>query len=184
MVSYVDKGAIISECGLYRYRLSRSWGKPDTKPGWGRSVLWIMLNPSTADALEDDRTIGRCVGFADSWGYDGIMVGNLYAYRSTDPKALNGAYDPIGPENYRHIRAMSEEAALTVVAWGGYKAKSSHIDAALDAVKFRPLYCLGTTANGSPKHPLYLDGLTQREIYRDAWARNQGVSSHINGSPK
>src|SRR5581483_4090035 len=110
---------------------------------WDRSVLWVMLNPSTADANEDDNTIGRCVSFSDSWGYSGILVANLYAYRATDPKTLKAAADPIGPENYRYIRALSERAALVVVGWGGYRVHPNHINAALGALNGQPIYCLG-----------------------------------------
>lgn len=162
MIDYASKSAIISACGFYRYTLERHWGRASRE--WPRPVLWIMLNPSTADASEDDNTIGRCAGFADSWGYTGILVANLYAYRATDPRELKKAADPIGPENYRYLHELSGRAALTVAGWGGYRVQPDHIAAALKAVN-GPIYCLGRTKMGMPKHPLYLSGLTQREVF-------------------
>lgn len=86
----------ISECGTYRYWLCREWS-----PGLD-SLVWLMLNPSTADATQDDPTIRRCMGFARRWGYGGITVVNLYAYRATNPRDLLTAADPVGPENDRY----------------------------------------------------------------------------------
>lgn len=83
--------AVISECGSYRYRLERVWEAEKDR------VAFIMLNPSTADASKDDPTIRRCIGFAKAWGFGGLIVGNLFALRSTDPKALYGHKDPVGP---------------------------------------------------------------------------------------
>lgn len=121
--SYAGR-AVISDCGKYRYTLERSWAQLP------RYVLWLMLNPSTADAATDDATIRRCLRFSGDWGYTGILVGNLYAYRSTNPDALAGKlaeqnkYDDaaplavIGPENDRHLVGLIRRASLVVCAWG------------------------------------------------------------------
>ena len=83
------KSAEISPCGLYRYSLTRKW------EAWKGTVNFIMLNPSTADAQEDDPTIRRCIGFAKAWGYGGIVVTNLFAYRATNPKELKKSFQHI-----------------------------------------------------------------------------------------
>lgn len=108
----MKKGAIISDCETYRYRLWRIWNENAAK------IMWIMLNPSTANAEEDDPTIRRCIGFARNWGYGGIYVENLYAYRSTDPKELKTAADPEGPANRDHLISMMNDSEKIICAWG------------------------------------------------------------------
>jgi hypothetical protein len=146
----VFKSAVISECGTYRYLLTRTWD--GSLPGVG----FIMLNPSTADASVDDPTIRRCIGFAKAWGYGAITVRNLYALRSTDPKALRSHPHPHGPDNYRYLEAAVSDD-LTVCAWG---ANADPIDSRglIDALLGwggQPHH-LGLTKGGFPKHPLYL----------------------------
>lgn len=149
-----DDAAVISLCGRYRYELTRRWDH-------GPLLEFIMLNPSTADANADDPTIRRCLGFAKKWGYGSLVVRNLYAYRATDPIMLSWIEDPIGPENARYL--ARSDANCTIAAWGanpaavgwwnGYPyAWQPHV---LTANRPR-MYCLGTNANGSPKHPLYV----------------------------
>jgi hypothetical protein len=141
--------------GPYRYTLWRLW---DDRP----HVVFIMLNPSTADAQADDPTIRRCMGFARLWGYGGICVVNLFAYRSTDPRALATVLDPVGPRNDEQIDSTIGGADLIVAAWGAHGtigARSAVVRALVE--KHRPLHHLGLTKNGSPRHPLYLRGDTQ-----------------------
>ena len=115
----MKKSALISECGNYRYSLSRIWDESLPK------LLFIMLNPSTADADNDDPTIRRCIGFAKGWGYGGIVVGNLYAYRSTNPMKLifeaSIGTDIVGPDNDRYLQEMSAQCSEIVFAWGSMK---------------------------------------------------------------
>src|SRR6185437_4527136 len=102
----------LSPCGLYRYTLTR-----EVSDGGKGTVNFLMLNPSTADAEEDDPTITRCINYTRDWGYDRLVVTNLFALRSTDPAGLRTAEKPIGPENNRHIRVEAAHAQLVVCAW-------------------------------------------------------------------
>lgn len=151
-------GAEISPCGLYRYRLWRAWGS-------GPRMLWIMLNPSTADAEADDPTIRRCRAFAQREGFEGLEVVNLYAWRASDPAELSRAIargeDPVGPENARSIEAALERCTpgLVVAAWGAKRPKGSQAWRlpVLEALRRgQQLQCLGTTIRGEPRHPLYV----------------------------
>ena len=105
----VDGGAFME--GQYRYLLWRYWGE-------AKRLVWVLLNPSTADARQDDPTIRRCVGFAKGWGYDGIQVVNLFAYRATDPRELKAVVDPVGPRNDEFIERAARGHEMVVVAWG------------------------------------------------------------------
>ena len=140
-------GAFFSEDRKYRYLLTREWGK---EPKLGL----IALNPSTADETKDDPTIRRCIGFAKSWGYGGLLMGNIFAYRSTDPKGLLTIGDPIGPENDGWLDYIKRKSGLTVAAWGVH----GHLMGRGEVVRrnLRRLYVLGLTKEGFPKHPLYL----------------------------
>ena len=148
--------AILSPDGLYRYRLERDLG---SLAGGRGAVAWIMLNPSTADATADDPTIRRCVGFASTWGFARLIVGNLYAWRSTKPKGLWTAADPVGPDNDHHLEQIARDAELVVCAWGAH-GKSHRVAAARHAIERagRQPHALAFTAAGQPRHPLYLRG--------------------------
>jgi len=144
---HVICGAILSECGTYRYQLWRIWDA--TKP----LVLWIMHNPSTADASKDDPTIRRVIGFTKEWGYGGIYVGNLFPFRATDPKELlNKSFEEIAPlENFKHTNEMKMKCGLYVLAYGNPIVKDAApemFDADWMALKL--------TKSGNPCHPLYL----------------------------
>jgi hypothetical protein len=157
-MNYLDKGAIIDETGTYRYLLWRIWDKSKSR------VTFIMLNPSTADANIDDATIRRCVGFADSWGYGGMEVVNLFAYRATYPEALKICDDPIGPENDDYIGISAARSKMIIAAWGvngGYLKRNEAVCKLLDTV-----HCIDITKDGHPKHPLYLKSdLKPRLLY-------------------
>lgn len=133
-----------------------------------RACCGLLLNPSKASTSEDDPTIRKCVGFARQWGHGGIEVVNLYAFRATDPKDLARAGRPIGPTNDAHIRAAIDRAALIVCAWGAHEHRDSlrppAIRKMLDAAG-RHAVCLGRTASGQPKHPLYVPYETPCETY-------------------
>lgn len=160
MTRPMHRTAVLSEDGVYRYRLARWWG------GDHRAAIFVMLNPSTADAEVDDPTIGRCVGFAQSWGMGGLVVVNLYALRSTDPKGLWKSPDPVGPTNDEHLREVAETAAMCdwplVAAWGA-NARPDRVAQvrALPGMQ-KQLSHLGLTKAGAPRHPLYLRADTTR----------------------
>lgn len=143
--------ARLSDCGAYRYELGRRWAR-------GPSVLFIMLNPSTADATQDDPTIRRCIGFAKSWQMGALGVVNLFALRATDPAALRTAPDPVGPLNDDAIHDAIVSSRVVVAAWGAHAmaAERAAVVAEMAANASRPLCCLGTTKAGHPRHPLYL----------------------------
>jgi hypothetical protein len=143
-----NHGAVISADGDYRYRLWRTWD--DEKP----AVAFIMLNPSTADATTDDPTTRRCIGYAEDWGYGRLVVGNLFAFRSTDPRQLEDHSAAVGPDNDEHLLAIRDEAEKIIVAWGTHgslRDRDHRVAHLLDA----DLYALDTTQDGQPAHPLY-----------------------------
>ena len=152
--------AIISDCGLYRYRLERH-----ALAGAG-AVAWIMVNPSTADGETDDPTIRRVRSFSERIGAGWLIVGNKFAFRATDVNALKTAHDPVGPKNDDHLRAIMEEAQTVVVAWGPLAKLPKHLRRRWRRVCFiadalgKPLMCLGTAQDGHPRHPLMLAGDT------------------------
>ncbi|MFN8484194.1 MAG: DUF1643 domain-containing protein [Anaerolineae bacterium] len=154
----VERGAVFDASGLYRYRLWRVWGA-------GRTVAFVMLNPSAADAERDDPTIRRCMGLAQAWGYGRLEVVNLFAYRSPSPKALRRVSDPVGSDNDRHLRGVVADAPLVVVAWGNHGALLGRDRAALETLTAARLYCLGVTLRGQPRHPLYVRGDTLPRIW-------------------
>ena len=144
-------GAVFSPCGRYRYKLWRVWD-PARPLGL---VMFLMLNPSTATDAEDDPTIRRCIGYARSWGYGGLYVGNLFAYRATDPTALQRVDQPVGPDNDQALLEMMAQCGLVVAAWSNHGAKyGRRVREVLDLVE-QPLYCLRQWRSGQPAHPLY-----------------------------
>lgn len=147
--------ASISEDGLYRYSLTRIWDAC----ALAANATFIMLNPSTADALVDDPTIRRCVGFAKAWGCGGLHVVNLYALRSTDPRGLWAAPDPVGPDNDAYLTNCAHRArhygSPLVAAWG-MNARPDRVAQVLELPGMGAVHALGTTKSGAPRHPLYL----------------------------
>ena len=150
-VKNLNRGATFSKCKIYRYRLWRIWDAK--KP----TVLFIMLNPSTAGSTMDDPTIKRCIGFAKSWGYGGLYVGNLFAYRSTQPKGLLKLNDAEGKQNQTHLLEMSKLCKIGVCAWGN----QSIINKIIPNYQLKnlsiPLFYIELSKGGTPKHPLYLN---------------------------
>lgn len=144
----MNKGAILSSCKKYRYSLHRIWD--DSK----EIVTFIGLNPSTADANEDDPTIRRCIGFAKDWGFGGLFMVNLFAFRATDPKKMKACRYSIGDETGWWIRQRAEQSSVVVAAWGN---DGSWQDRDQEVRGFIPnLHYLRLNKSGQPAHPLYL----------------------------
>lgn len=149
----MNRSAVISRDGLYRYALRRVWDA--SKP----TVLFIGLNPSTADHRDDDPTLRRCMRFAMAWGFGQVAVANLFAFRTPSPRALRRARDPIGPLNDAWLRRLIGGAEKVVAAWGNHGSYLAR-DRAVLAMLERPK-CLGVTGRGFPTHPLYIRATTK-----------------------
>ena len=146
-MTYKTKTAEVSPCGQYRYRLGRLWD--ERLP----ICLWVMLNPSTADACIDDQTIRRCVDYSVRWGYGGLLVGNLFGWQATEPEELYQAENPVGPENDRHLQAMLAEAGLVVCAWGIHGSYRGRDREVMEMLNGRG-HALVVTKGGHPGHPV------------------------------
>jgi hypothetical protein len=157
----VHADACLSPDGEYRYWLSRVWDRGS------ELALWIMLNPSTASAEVDDPTVRRTQEFSRRWGYGGVVVVNLFARRCTRPVHLRDPGDPIGPANDKWLWNLGCRRAVTLVvaAWGAHGSlhDRDRTVARMYHRLGRPLYCLGTTKDGHPRHPLYVKGNTPLE---------------------
>lgn len=163
---FASRGAaLITPCGRYRYVLER------TLPGVGGTICFVMLNPSDADASDDDPTLRRCIGFGRSLGYSRLRVVNLFAFRTPYPARLKAAHDEcvdvVGPENESHLRGLP---GTIVCAWGPPKwdfvrARIATVVKLLEASK-DPVYCLGTAKDGSPRHPLMLPARAELAPWR------------------
>lgn len=152
-------GALLSEDRAYRYALYRTW---DTSLP---VVMFIGLNPSTADETEDDPTIRRCIRFAKDWGYGGLYMTNLFAIRATDPKDMLAHKNPTGTENDYHLITHATKAGMIVCAWGAHGGHQGRNTEVLSLLNDHQLNCLGTTKTGHPRHPLYLRADTQPVPY-------------------
>lgn len=137
----------MSDCRRYRYALWRTWD------GSKSLVMFIGLNPSTADETADDPTLIRCMNFARSWGYGGVCMANLFAFRATEPTEMKSSDDPVGVENNRWLERLANDAALVVAAWGN---DGSFLNRSADIRLLLPeLHCLKMNKSGEPAHPLY-----------------------------
>lgn len=161
--------ALLSACDKYRYTLQRF-----KNVGPGNRLIFVMLNPSTADAEVDDPTIRRCLGFTERLGFSAMEVVNLYAYRATNPKELLTAEDPIGPENKFFLdeallEISKEWGSKMICAWGNNASKERVAEFLGDVKSFGiDIYRLGDlTAKGMPRHPLYLKGDTPLKLWTE-----------------
>ena len=156
----VDKAAF-SPCRNYRYMLTRRWG-------YGPTLCWVMLNPSTGSAFTDDNTLRRCRTFSQRAGYSGLVVVNIYSLRSTDPAALWSHDDPIGRLGDQFIAEQAGSRTNVIAAWGAHGARNGRGNqvAAMLTDAGVTLHCLGVTKDGHPKHPLYLADDTPFQPYQ------------------
>ena len=149
-----ETGALFSPCRRWRYLLWRRWDA--SKP----VANFLMLNPSTADEFKLDPTCSRARDYAERWGYGGLIVTNVFGFRSTDPRLMKSEKDPVGPANDAAIVRAAKEAALVVCAWGNHGQlgdRSSFVKELLRKNKIKG-HALRLNANGEPAHPLYLPG--------------------------
>lgn len=159
--TYLENDASISACGRYRYMLRRTWNYNQSR------VLIVMLNPSTADAKQDDPTIRSCVRLC-KWRNDGgFEVVNLFAFRATDPKELQTANDAIGPENDIAIEAAVGRCDQIICAWGAYPGAVERARSVVSLLRCRrpAVFCWGKTKAGAPRHPLYIKTGTAIETF-------------------
>ena len=143
--------AIFSEDRLYRYMLTRKWASH------GKIISFICLNPSTADEKINDPTVIRCINFAKSWGASNLIIGNLFAFRSTDPDQLKITNDPIGPENDSWLDKIVCQSDMVIAAWGN-KGDLKNRSNTVKSLFRNKLHTLRLTKHGLPCHPLYLPG--------------------------
>lgn len=144
--------ASFSKCRKYRYVLERIWND-DRKP----LLNFIMLNASTADEVANDPTVERCERRARMWHYGGLIVTNLFAWRSTDPRQLRDVADPVGPDNDEAIVESAHRAQLVVCAWGNHGRLLDRGEVVRKRINiFMPLHYLRLTKTGMPEHLLYL----------------------------
>jgi hypothetical protein len=145
----LESTATFSPHRTYRYSLWRRWG--DEAAGY---VMFIGLNPNTADELKDDPTVRRCIQYAKDWGYGAICMTNIFAFRETDPAVMKAHPSPVGPENDATLSHLAAQAQLVVAAWG---TDGAHMGRQAEVRRLLPnLHCLSRTKEGFPGHPLYL----------------------------
>ena len=145
----MKKDEILSEDRKYRYVLSRIWD--ESKP----LVVIIGLNPSTADEKDDDNTIKKCINFSKNWGYGGLYMLNLFAFRATAPSDMFNASSPIGEENSKYIEKYSKLSDKVICAWGNngnFKNRSKEV-----LLNIENKFYLKLNKTGEPAHPLYLN---------------------------
>jgi hypothetical protein len=150
-VEDLERFASISHCKRYRFALMRAWvPKPE------RYVMFVGLNPSTADGMVEDPTMRRCIRFARDWGFDGLWMGNLFAFRATDPANLpDDLAEAIGPPNVDPwLREMRGQSELCIAAWGAHASAQRRAAAVLELLG--DVQVLGVTKDGHPRHPLYM----------------------------
>ena len=150
----VEGAAETSPDGRYRYALHRTWAP-------GPRMLWVLANPSRADASTDDPTLRRCVRFARDHGCGGLSLVNLWAWRTTHPAELAGIVDPVGPDNDGWIASLARRVEGPLVLGWGVQPSRTRVATVLGLLGDRPRHCLGRTRDGHPRHPLYVSARTR-----------------------
>lgn len=146
----MKRETIFSPDRVYRYTLWREWDELLNQS----YCMFIGLNPSTADEVNDDPTIRRCIQFAKDWGYGAMCMTNAFAFRETNPKLMMKHPAPVGPDNDLWLSKIAQDAGVVVAAWGcdgAHKERDKQVRALIPQLK-----CLKTTKGGHPNHPLYL----------------------------
>lgn len=148
----IIRDAIISPCKQYRYQLERSWSEQTSR---NSTVVFIGLNPSTADLTKDDPTIRKCMTYAQAWQFKKLVMVNLFSWRTTNPNELMQAKNPVGRLTDKYLDEAVSRSALVVACWGEYGTFLGRSDD-IRARYQRRLSCLSTNQSGEPTHPLYL----------------------------
>jgi hypothetical protein len=164
----------------YRYSLHHRWAELFDE----RAIVWVGLNPSTADESALDPTLRRIRGFSTSWGFTAFIMLNLFAFRATDPRDMLAAEDPVGPENDRVLLETAQRCGTIVAAWGAHGDHLGRDQAVCRLLDGLTLYCLGITASGAPRHPLYVRGDQQLSVYKigaNFFRRRNSLQSVANG---
>lgn len=159
---FLERDAVISECSKYRYLLRRTWDHEKPR------VLFVMLNPSTADAEIDDATIRSCIRLSKGLGYGSFEVVNLFGLRAIYPAELQKTDDPVGPKNDIIIETAIGRCDHAICAWGAHPMAGGRDYAVHGLLRARrpAVFCFGTTKSGAPKHPLYIKSGTPLQVYR------------------
>ena len=152
-----------SPCKGYRYTLTRKWDAE--RP----TIAFIGLNPSTATETHDDPTLRRCVNYARAWGAGGLVMLNLFAYRATDPREMKHHDAPVGDKNDQAIKQTCNKAFAVVAAWGNHGPHLGRSEAVLNMLQGVHLFCLGTTKENQPVHPLYQPLNLKPKTFRGWW---------------
>lgn len=142
------KATLFSPFREYRYTLYREWSPGD------KVVQFICLNPSTADEVKNDPTVTRCINYAKSWGYTGMCMTNIFAFRATDPGVMKAQPEPVGEENDHYLSLIARQSEIVVAAWGTHGAYRNRGQQVKQLIQ--DLHCLRITKDGHPSHPLYL----------------------------
>ena len=153
--------AVYSDCEKYRYLLTRTWNPA------GRKALFVMLNPSTATEVQNDPTVERCERRSRTLGFGSFRVTNIFAWRDTDPKKMRAAKEPIGPQNDASILESCSWADQIIAAWGTHGVfldRGAAVEKLL-RTSGQPIYHLGLSKDGHPKHPLYIAYAKQPEVW-------------------
>jgi hypothetical protein len=155
-----NSGAVFDITGNYRYTLWRVWHINLPR------VVFVLLNPSTADATTNDPTIRRCLRFAQAWGYGALEVVNLFAYCTSDPAQLRHVADPVGQENDQYLLQASDRAHSLILGWGNAGELQQRSQTVLHLLPQSKLFCLGINQSHQPRHPLYVKRDTWPQPYR------------------
>ena len=161
MIATSEAGARFSRCRRWRTLLWRRWDQALPVANF------LMLNPSTADEVQLDPSCSRALRVAARWGFGGLIVTNLFAWRATDPDEMKATGDPVGRGNDAAILAAAREARLLVCAWGNHGAhhgRSGRVVSLLRGAGI-DLHVLKMNGGGEPAHPLYLRGSLQPKVW-------------------
>ena len=156
------KDAVISDCTIFRYRLLREFDDALLSG----TALFVLNNPSVADANIDDATARRGMGYTKDWGYSHMWFGNTNPYRSTDPSLAEIPPEPVLAINDQHLRDMAREADIVIAAWGADANRELSIRAINVIREVADIYALAFTKKGIPRHILYLKKDLKPQLYR------------------